>query len=123
MKYSLIDILAGILSAVIASMGLGGGGVYIMYLTLVKNTEQINAQGLNLMFFIPCAAVSLAVYIKSKMIKPKAVIPMAAGGIIGALAGNFILTEIPQNALKIIFAAFLIIMGVYTVFSKAEKAK
>ena len=30
MKYSFIDILAGILSAIIASMGLGGGGVYIM---------------------------------------------------------------------------------------------
>lgn len=123
MKYSLIDILAGILSAVIASMGLGGGGVYIMYLTLVKNTEQINAQGLNLLFFIPCAVVSLAVYIKNKMIKPKAVIPMAAGGIVGAFAGNFLLMGIPQNALKIIFAAFLIIMGVYTVFSKTEKAK
>lgn len=123
MKYSLIDILAGILSAIIASMGLGGGGVYIMYLTLVKSTEQINAQGLNLLFFIPCAAVSLAVYIKNKMIKPKAVIPMAAGGIVGALAGNFLLMGIPQNALKIIFAAFLIIMGVYTIFSKTEKAK
>ena len=36
MKYSFIDILAGIISAIIASMGLGGGGVYIMYLTLVK---------------------------------------------------------------------------------------
>lgn len=123
MKYSVTDILAGILSAVIASMGLGGGGVYIMYLTLVKNTEQINAQGLNLLFFIPCAVVSLAVYIKNKMIKPKAVIPMAAGGIVGAFAGNFLLMGIPQNALKIIFAAFLIIMGVYTVFSKTEKAK
>ena len=79
MNRSVTDILAGILSAVIASMGLGGGGVYIMYLTLVKDTQQLNAQGLNLMFFIPCAAVSLAVYIKNKMIKPKAVIPMEIG--------------------------------------------
>ena len=84
MKYSFIDILAGIISAIIASMGLGGGGVYIMYLTLVKNTPQINAQGLNLLFFIPCAAVSLIIYIKNKMIKPKAVIPMALGGGVGA---------------------------------------
>lgn len=123
MNRSVTDILAGILSAVIASMGLGGGGVYIMYLTLVKDTQQLNAQGLNLMFFIPCAAVSLAVYIKNKMIKPKAVIPMAAGGAVGAVIGNFLLKGIPQSALKIVFAAFLIIMGVYTVFSKTEKTK
>lgn len=123
MKYSFIDILAGILSAIIASMGLGGGGVYIMYLTLVKNTPQINAQGLNLLFFIPCAAVSLIIYIKNKMIKPKAAIPMALGGGVGAVIGNFLLPGIPQSTLKIIFSVFLIIMGVYTVFSKTEKAK
>ena len=89
MKYSFIDILAGILSAIIASMGLGGGGVYIMYLTLLKDTPQINAQGLNLLFFIPCAAVSLIIYIKNKMIKPKAVIPMALGGGVGAVTRSF----------------------------------
>ena len=61
MKYSFIDILAGILSAIIASMGLGGGGVYIMYLTLVKNTPQINAQGLNLLFFISTFPIFIGV--------------------------------------------------------------
>lgn len=94
-----------------------------MYLTLLKDTPQINAQGLNLLFFIPCAAVSLIIYIKNKMIKPKAVIPMALGGGVGAVIGNFLLIGIPQSTLKIIFSVFLIIMGVYTVFSKTEKAK
>ena len=48
---------------------------------------------------------------------------MALGGGVGAVIGNFLLTGIPQSTLKIIFSVFLIIMGVYTVFSKTEKAK
>ncbi len=48
---------------------------------------------------------------------------MALGGGVGAVIGNFLLPGIPQSTLKIIFSVFLIIMGVYTVFSKTEKAK
>ncbi len=123
MNYSFSDIIAGIVSALIASMGLGGGGVYIMYLTLVKGTDQLGAQGINLLFFIPCSVVALIVYSKSKMIKFKSVLPMILGGISGALIGNFILPKIPQSILRIIFAIFLIVMGLYTVFSKTEKSE
>lgn len=123
MNYSFSDIIAGIISALIASMGLGGGGVYIMYLTLVKGTDQLSAQGINLMFFIPCSVVALIIYSKSKMIKIKSVLPMILGGISGALIGNFILPKIPQPILRMVFAVFLIVMGLYTVFSKSENPK
>ena len=45
--------LAGTLSGVIGAMGLGGGGVLIIYLTLFLGMEQGIAQGVNLIFFIP----------------------------------------------------------------------
>lgn len=118
-----VDIIAAVISAIISSMGLGGGGVLIMYLTLFKDTPQLTAQGKNLFFFIPCSVVSLFVYYKNGLIKFKKILPMILGGIIGVLAGNFILKEIPERLLRIIFAVFLIISGISTVFSKKETQK
>ena len=56
--------VAGFLSGVFGAMGLGGGGVLIIYLTGIVNTEQALAQGINLLFFIPCAIVAVFMHAK-----------------------------------------------------------
>ena len=43
--------IAGILSGIIGAMGIGGGGILIIYLTLFADMEQMAAQGINLLFF------------------------------------------------------------------------
>ena len=48
-------VLAGLLSGALGAMGLGGGGVLVIYLTLAAQMEQTTAQGVNLLLFIPCA--------------------------------------------------------------------
>ena len=53
---------AGTLSGMIGAMGLGGGGVLIIYLTLFLGMEQGIAQGVNLIFFFPCAVFALIVF-------------------------------------------------------------
>ena len=53
---------AGILSGMLGAMGLGGGGVLIIYLTLFANLQQQTAQGINLLLFLPCAAISVILY-------------------------------------------------------------
>lgn len=115
-----IDIIAAVIFAIISSMGLGGGGVLILYLTLFKNTPQLIAQGKNLFFFIPCSIVSLIIYYKSGFIKIKKLLPMIFGGIIGVFIGNLIIKSIPEHFLKIAFAIFLVVSGISTVFSKKE---
>ena len=54
-----IAILAGFGSAVLASMGMGGGSILILYLTLMAGVPQREAQGMNLLFFLPIGAASL----------------------------------------------------------------
>lgn len=121
MNFNITDIIASVIAAVISSMGLGGGGVLILYLTLFRDTEQLTAQGLNLLFFIPCSITSLIVYSKNKMIKYKELIYIVSGGIIGVFLGRFLLKSINPYYLKIAFAVFLITVGIFTVFSKKEK--
>ena len=115
-----IDIIAAVVSAIISSMGLGGGGVLILYLTLFKNTPQLKAQGKNLFFFIPCSIASLYIYYKNGLIEFKKILPMIFGGIIGVFAGNLLINAIPESMLRLIFGIFLVISGIGTVFSKKE---
>ena len=51
------------LTGIFASMGLGGGMVLIVYLTVFAGFSQIAAQGINLVFFIPIAIISLVLII------------------------------------------------------------
>ena len=86
----MISLLAGILSGIIASMGLGGGAVLIIYLTVFKDMEQLKAQGMNLLFFIPIAALAVLLYARRGEINWKTVLPIAAGGFLGALLGIYL---------------------------------
>ena len=83
-----IDQIAGLFSAVAGALGLGGGGVLVLYLTLGMHMPQLRAQGINLLFFLPCALVSILMNWKKKLIHWKSVIPMALGGLAGVGLGT-----------------------------------
>ncbi len=104
--------IAGILSGIIGAMGIGGGGILIIYLTLFADIEQMTAQGINLLFFIPCAIVALIIHIKKKRIVWKTVLPMIAGGLIGVAVGSYFAGIIGSKILGKFFAVFLVGLGV-----------
>ncbi len=115
------DIIAAVLSGMLSSMGFGGGGILILYLSLYKNIPQLNAQGINLLFFIPSALLSLCFHTKNKLIEWKLALKMIALGIIGAGAGFFILNQSDENIIRKIFSVILILMGTKSLFSKDKK--
>ena len=112
---------AGTLSGMIGAMGLGGGGVLIIYLTLFLGMEQGIAQGVNLIFFIPSAVIALIVYSRKKMIDWKAAIPAAVLGVAGAWLGTYLSSLIDGYWLSKLFGGQLLIMGVMQLFYKKEK--
>lgn len=111
-------LLAGLFSGIIGGMGLGGGAVLIIYLTVFKNTEQLRAQGINLLFFIPIAITAVIIYAFKKQIKWKITLPIAAGGVLGAAAGFFLTDIIGGNFTSKLFGGFLILLGLKEIFSK-----
>ena len=101
-------------------MGMGGGAVLIIYLTVFDNVEQLRAQGINLLFFIPIATLAVSIYALKKQIKWRITIPLAIGGIVGA-AGGFLLTDIiGGNFTAKLFGAFLILLGIKELFFKSK---
>lgn len=114
-------LLAGLFSGIIGGMGMGGGAVLIIYLSLFTDTPQLKAQGINLLFFIPIGLTALIIYALKKQIKWKTVLPLAAFGIIGAFIGIMLTKYIGNVWLSKIFGAFLILMAFKEIFSKNTK--
>lgn len=117
----LIDYIAGFLSGALGAMGMGGGGILIIYLTVFANIDQVKAQGINLIFFLPIALVAIGIYIKKKLICWKIVIPMSIMGIIGAIAGSYLSGLINPNILSKLFGILLLIIGLWSMFNKNQK--
>ena len=111
-------LLAGLFSGILGSMGLGGGGILIIYLSLFTGTEQLKAQGINLIFFIPIGILSIIIYAAKKQIKWKIALKTAAFGVIGAVIGMLLADLIGGDVTGKIFGALLIIMGLSEIFKK-----
>lgn len=117
----ILSFLAVFFSAILSSFGIGGGSVFILYLTLFKKVEQLEAQGLNLLFFIPSALIAVSVYAYKKMLSYKILFPLILGGILGVGLGSVLLKVLPVRYLKLCFALFLLLVGTKTLFQKKKE--
>lgn len=117
----MIDIIASLLTGVFASLGLGGGMVLIIYLTLFKDEPQIGAQGINLLFFIPIAALSLIMHTKNRLVEWKKILPSIACGIVFAILGTYLSNIINSDIITKIFAVMLVIVGVKEIMTKKDR--
>lgn len=116
-----MNIIIGLLSGIAASMGFGGGFILIIYLTAFSDVNQITAQGVNLLFFLPVALVSLIIHQKNRLIKWNVLLSLIPGGIAGILLGTFISSNIDVSFLQKLFAGLLIFVGFKELFHKNEK--
>lgn len=112
----LSDIIAALLFATLAGMGIGGGGLLVIYLTLVKDYPSLDARALNLLFFICAAASSLLVHTRRRKLDARLISVFAVTGIVGSLAGSTIASYLPADITNKLFGVMLIISGVITLF-------
>ena len=115
-------IIAAVLSGTAGALGIGGGGILIIYLSLFEKCDQIQAQGINLLFFLPCGIVAVIIHAFKRRIDFKSAGWMILGGVPGAAAGFFLAGYIGSAWLGKIFAVLLIFLGIRSLFTK-EKPK
>ena len=99
-------------------MGLGGGGILLIYLTVFAQTPQLKAQGINLLFFLPVGLIAIIIYSFKRLIEWKIVFKMWLGGILGVSLGVLLTKTIETELLSKIFAVFLIVFGGWQLLSK-----
>ncbi len=119
----LILITIGILAGIISGMGIGGGTILIPALILFFGYEQQVAQNINLIYFIPTAAIALVTHKKNDNIDKTVLWKITVFGLLGAVVGSWIAIGIDAMVLKKIFGFFLLLMGLMEVFKKAPEKK
>lgn len=114
-------VLTGFFAGTISGMGIGGGAVLIPALGLIYGMEQQSAQSINLLYFIPTAAIAVYSHRKQGNVAGKGMLKLAVFGLIGAAAGAMLAVWIDAGMLKRIFGGFLLVMGVIEITKKPKK--
>ena len=107
--------IAGVVSGVIAGMGMGGGTLLIPILTIFLSVAQRSAQGINLIAFIPTAVVALIIHCKNKLVDFKVAIPIIIGGVIASICGSLLAMNLSNRVLQRLFGGFLLLVGIWQV--------
>ena len=115
--------LAGLFSGVLSGMGMGGGTVLIPILTLFLSMDQHAAQGVNMLAFLPGAALALFIHRRDGRLKAKTALPLLLWGVIGAIGGAFLATCLDAQWLKKAFGVFLIALALFQFFQAKKKKR
>lgn len=117
----MFEILIGTISGFISGMGMGGGTILILCLSMFMNIEQHIAQATNLVFFIPTSIIAIVTNIKQKNIDFKVGIPIAISGIIGAIIGAFYASKTNVKDLKKYFGVFIGLIVIWEIYYLIKK--
>jgi uncharacterized membrane protein YfcA len=102
-----IGLVAGLLSGL---FGVGGGTVIVPMLLLLLHFDQRLAAGTSLAAIVPTAAVGVVSYAIHGSVAWIPAIILAAGAIVGAQLGTWLLARLPQNTLRWGFVGFLVVV-------------
>jgi uncharacterized membrane protein YfcA len=100
-----IGAAAGLLSGL---FGVGGGIVIVPGLVLFGGMEQRRAHATSLAAIVPIALAAVVGYAVDDAVDWPAAGLLTAGAIAGTVAGTRFLRKIPQRALRVIFALFML---------------
>lgn len=102
-----IGLVAGLLSGL---FGVGGGTVIVPFLVLLLRFDQRLAAGTSLAAIVPTAAVGVVSYAVHGAVAWIPALILAAGAVIGAQLGTWLLPRLSQRVLRWCFVAFLVVV-------------
>lgn len=117
------EIVGGLVGGLIGGMGMGGGTLLIPILTLLAGFGQLEAQGINLISFIPMSIVALVLHFKNKLVRFKETYWLAIIGAGVSILSALLAVHINGTALKKIFAIFLIAIGIWQLIEFIKSCK
>ena len=119
----LISLLVGTALGFLSGLGIGGGSLLILWLTLMTGMEQEMARTVNLLFFLPAAVVTCYYRKKQGTLDVKRMVPAIAAGCIGAVLGTRLGGKLDTSLLKKGFGVLLLATGIREVLWKPASRK
>ena len=118
-----IALLAGTALGYLAGLGVGGGSLLVLWLTLAVHISQSVARGINLLFFIASAGAVSIFRWKKGMLNLQKILPAILAGCCAAALFSWISTLLDVENIQKIFGVLLLATGLREVFYRQRKAK
>lgn len=116
-------VLMGVVFGVLAGLGIGGGSLLMMWLTLVVGMDHSMARAINLMFFIAAAGSVCIFRLKARSLSLKPIIPAIIAGCGAAALFSWIGKGMDTELLQKFFGVLLLITGVKELLYRQRKAR
>ena len=118
-----VTLIVGIVLGFLSGLGIGGGSLLILWLTMVLHTDPQIARSINLLFFIPSALVSCALRTRQGNLKIRPLLPAILAGCATAAVFSWFSTVLNVDMLKKLFGIVLIAAGLRELFYRDRKAR
>lgn len=116
-----MNLIVGIVLGFLAGLGVGGGSLLILWLTLVLNMTPETARCVNLMFFIPSAITAAIFRWKQGSIDLKKLLPAILAGCASALLFSLLGRNLNTQFLQKLFGGLLIAAGIRELLYKQNR--
>lgn len=113
----------GVILGFLAGLGVGGGSLLMLWLTVVLNIEYATARTINLLFFIPTALISCFFRRRQGVLNFKKLLPAILCGTASAAVFSLLSGYFDLALLKKAFGLLLIATGLRELFYRPRKAR
>lgn len=114
-------LVLGTLLGFLSGIGVGGGSLLILWLTIVLKMPQETARSINLLFFIPSALVACFFRWRQGVLDLKMILPGILSGCIAGALFSRIGAQLDTNLMKKLFGGILIAVGLRELFAGQRK--
>lgn len=116
-----VAVLVGTVLGFLSGLGIGGGSLLLLWLTLVVRMEPAAARVINLLFFLPAALISCCFRWHQGVLDLKKLLPAIGAGCMGALLGTWLGQRMDTGLLKKGFGILLLATGLREILYRAKK--
>ena len=118
-----VSILAGLVLGFLAGLGIGGGSLLMLWLTVVLDTPYPTARAVNLLFFLAAAGGVSFLRLRKGNLNFTSLLPAILSGCILAALGSWIGKNLDLNWTRKCFGVLLLVTGIRELFYRPRKAK
>lgn len=116
-------IIAGSVLGFLSALGIGGGSLLILWLTLILGMTHTDAALINLMFFVPSALIACIFRLRQGKLDLKRILPALAAACAGAVLFSLLSKHWDDSLLRKIFGCLLLFTGIRELLYRPRKAR
>lgn len=116
-------VIVGCVLGFLSGLGVGGGSLLLLWLTLVLDWPQDQARLLNLMAFLPCAAIACLFRWKQGGFHWKITLTAVLSGLLGAWLGVRLIDILDESAVRRCFGILMLLCGIREIRYRPRNAR